>query len=108
MYDLPQTLQILNMTHFLDHVFIDVASGAGGNGMVAWRRERSEPLGGPAGGNGGRGGHVFIEATHDLSTLIDFRFKSKFEALDGQRGGSKSMHGKNGPPISSYACRSVP
>ena len=73
MYDLPPNFKILNMTHFLDHVFIEIASGDGGNGMVAWRREKYEPLGGPAGGNGGRGGHVFIEATHDLSTLIDFR-----------------------------------
>lgn len=95
MYDLPSNFKILNMTHFIDHVFIDVASGDGGNGMVAWRREKYEPLGRPAGGNGGRGGHVFIEATADLSTLVDFRFKSKFEALPGQRGGPKSMHGKN-------------
>jgi len=83
------------MSQFLDHVFIEVRSGDGGNGMVAWRREKYEPMGGPAGGNGGRGGHVVVESTNDLNTLIDFRFKSIFQAPNGQRGGPKSMHGKN-------------
>ena len=63
--------------------------------MVAWRRDKYEPMGGPAGGNGGRGGHVVIESTHDLNTLVDFRFKSKFQAPSGQKGGPKGMHGKN-------------
>src|ERR1700677_3818242 len=83
------------MSQFLDHVFIDVRSGDGGNGMVAWRREKYEPMGGPAGGNGGRGAHIYIEATNDLSTLIDFRFKAKFEADNGGKGQSKGMHGRN-------------
>src|SRR5580658_415246 len=83
------------MSHFLDHVYIEVRSGDGGNGMVAWRREKYEPMGGPAGGNGGRGGSVVFAATNDLSTLIDFRFKKLFEAEAGERGRSKSQHGKN-------------
>lgn len=82
------------MSQFLDHVFIEVTSGDGGNGMVAWRREKYEPLGGPAGGNGGRGGSVYLEATNDLSTLIDFRYKHKFLANPGKKGGPKSMHGR--------------
>src|SRR5580692_532696 len=83
------------MSQYLDHVLIEVRSGDGGRGIVAWRREKYEPMGGPAGGNGGRGGHVIFEATNDLNTLIDFRFKKKFEASTGQRGGPKGMHGKN-------------
>jgi GTP-binding protein len=83
------------MSHFLDHVYIEVRSGDGGNGIVAWRREKYEPMGGPAGGNGGRGGSVVFEATNDLSTLIDFRFKKLFEAENGERGRPKSQHGKN-------------
>ncbi|HEY9788391.1 MAG TPA: hypothetical protein V6D17_23585, partial [Candidatus Obscuribacterales bacterium] len=51
------------MTQFIDQARIDVRSGDGGNGIVAWRREKYEPMGGPAGGNGGRGGHVYLEAT---------------------------------------------
>ncbi|HEY9774178.1 MAG TPA: GTPase ObgE [Planktothrix sp.] len=83
------------MSQFLDHVYIEATSGDGGRGIVAWRREKYEPMGGPAGGNGGRGGHIYIQATNDLNTLIDFRFKKKFEADSGQRGGPKGMHGKN-------------
>ncbi len=84
------------MTKFLDHAQMEARSGDGGNGMVAWRRDKYEPNGGPAGGNGGRGGAVYIEATPDLNTLIDFRFKNKFAAENGAKGGPKSMHGKAG------------
>lgn len=83
------------MTHFIDQVFIEVRSGDGGNGIVAWRREKYEPMGGPAGGSGGRGGHVFLQATKDLNTLIDFRFKRKFQATSGARGRPKGQHGSN-------------
>jgi len=84
------------MAQFIDHVFIEASSGDGGDGAIAWRREKYEPMGGPAGGNGGRGGHVFVEATNDLNTLLDFRFNSKFKATPGMRGRSKGMHGKAG------------
>ncbi|MBI2812560.1 MAG: GTPase ObgE [Candidatus Melainabacteria bacterium] len=83
------------MSQFIDHVFIEVRSGDGGNGIVAWRREKYEPMGGPAGGNGGRGGHIYFEATRDINTLIDFRFKKRIEARVGERGRNKGMHGKN-------------
>jgi GTPase len=88
------------MTKFLDHAHIDARSGDGGNGMVAWRRDKYEPNGGPAGGSGGRGGNVYIEATSDLNTLIDFRYKNKFEAENGGKGQPKSMHGKAGKDLS--------
>lgn len=87
------------MSQFIDHVQINVRSGDGGNGVIAWRREKYEPLGGPAGGNGGRGGHIYIEATNDLTTLVEFRFKANFEAPHGERGRSKNQHGKQGKDL---------
>jgi GTP-binding protein len=82
------------MSKFIDQAQIEVRSGDGGNGAVAWRREKYEPMGGPAGGNGGKGGHVYIEASKDVNTLIDFRFKKKFLAAPGQKGGSALRSGK--------------
>jgi GTP-binding protein len=84
------------MSQFVDLVRIKVRSGDGGNGLVAWRREKYEPMGGPAGGTGGRGGNVVLEATHDMSTLLDFHYKKEFKALPGQKGGPKNKHGKDG------------
>ena len=84
---------------FIDTAKIKISSGKGGNGIVAWRREKFEPRGGPAGGDGGRGGSVFIEADRDLGTLLDFKYKSIFKALDGQKGGPKNMTGKTGEDL---------
>lgn len=83
------------MSQFIDEVEIEVTSGDGGNGLVAWRREKYEPLGGPAGGDGGRGGDIYLQATGDINTLLDFRFKAKFQADPGQKGGSKNKFGKS-------------
>ena len=82
------------MSQFVDLVQIHVQSGDGGNGMVAWRREKYVDMGGPAGGNGGRGGSVYLEATRDLMTLLDFRYKKEFVAEPGQKGGPKKMNGR--------------
>lgn len=87
------------MAQFIDQAQITVRSGDGGNGVIAWRREKYEPMGGPAGGNGGRGGHVYLEATRDLNTLLEFRYKAKFQADNGERGRSKGMHGKQGDDL---------
>lgn len=87
------------MSQFVDQVRIKVRSGDGGNGIVAWRREKYEPLGGPAGGTGGAGGSVYLEATDNLSTLMDFHFRSEFKASPGERGRSKNMHGKDGQDL---------
>lgn len=84
---------------FVDKATIHILSGSGGNGMVAWRREKYVPFGGPAGGDGGRGGDVIIEASSDLNTLMDFKYMSIFKAEDGEKGGIKNMHGKNGKDI---------
>ncbi len=79
---------------FIDKSKIRVISGRGGNGMVAWRREKYVDKGGPAGGDGGRGGDVYIIADENLSTLMDFKHKSVFKADSGENGGIKNMHGR--------------
>ena len=63
---------------FIDEASIAVAAGNGGDGIVAWRREKYVPKGGPAGGDGGRGGDVVLVADPELGTLVDFRFKKQF------------------------------
>jgi GTP-binding protein len=82
--------------HFIDRVTIHVKSGDGGDGLVAFRREKYVPAGGPAGGNGGHGGSVILQATTDLQTLLDFRFENIFKAENGERGGPSNMTGKKG------------
>ncbi len=78
---------------FIDKCKIRVISGRGGNGMVAWRREKYVDKGGPAGGDGGRGGDVYLIADENMSTLMDFKHKSVFKAEAGENGGIKNMHG---------------
>jgi len=81
---------------FVDQVEITVKAGDGGNGIVAFRREKFVPHGGPSGGNGGRGGSVIIEATSSLDTLVDLRYKKHYRAERGGDGGPNNRHGKNG------------
>ena len=73
---------------FIDKAKIIVISGAGGDGMVSFRREKYVPRGGPSGGDGGKGGSVFIRATPELNTLMNFRRKRKFAAAKGENGGA--------------------
>lgn len=80
---------------FIDRAKIIVVSGAGGDGMVSFRREKYVPRGGPSGGDGGKGGSVIIRATKDLNTLMNFRRHRKFAAKAGANGGAKEMFGKN-------------
>lgn len=80
---------------FIDEATITVAGGRGGDGIVAWRREKYVPKGGPAGGDGGRGGDVVLEATAELSTLIEFRFKKAFAAVDGKAGSTSNKSGRS-------------
>ncbi|OJG16339.1 GTPase obg [Enterococcus canintestini] len=79
---------------FLDQVTIDVKAGKGGDGMVAFRREKYVPDGGPAGGDGGHGGDVILVVDEGLRTLMDFRFHRHFKATPGENGMSKGMHGR--------------
>ncbi|OEH91474.1 GTPase ObgE [Bacillus solimangrovi] len=80
---------------FVDQVQIYVKGGDGGNGLVAFRREKYVPNGGPAGGDGGNGANVVFEVDEGLRTLMDFRYQKHFKADRGENGMSKSMHGKN-------------
>lgn len=84
---------------FLDKSKIKVLSGRGGNGTVAWRREKYVDKGGPAGGDGGKGGDVYFVADENLSTLMDFKFKSVFKAEAGVNGRSKGQHGRCGKDL---------
>lgn len=87
------------MSQFIDQVQIEIKSGDGGNGLVGWRKEKYEPMGGPFGGNGGRGGHVYLQANKDMTTLLDFRYKHLYEALPGNKGGMKKQAGKDGKDL---------
>ncbi|WP_407886105.1 GTPase ObgE [Levilactobacillus sp. N40-8-2] len=79
---------------FVDQVKIDVKAGKGGDGMVAFRREKFVPNGGPAGGDGGRGGNIVFAVDEGLRTLMDFRYQRKFKAKSGGNGAIKSMTGR--------------
>lgn len=80
---------------FVDQVKVDVKAGNGGNGMVAFRREKYVPNGGPAGGDGGRGGNVVFKVDSGMNTLMDFRYHRKFKAKNGGGGANKSMTGRS-------------
>src|SRR6187397_1616906 len=93
---LPYLVAIMK---FLDEAKVYIRSGDGGNGCVAFRREKFIEFGGPSGGNGGRGGDVVIEAVDGLNTLIDYRYQQHFKAQKGTNGMGKDRHGANGKPI---------
>lgn len=84
---------------FVDQVSVYVKAGDGGNGLVAYRREKYVPLGGPAGGDGGNGGDVVFKVDEGLNTLMDFRYNRHFKAKRGENGMSQNQHGKNANPL---------
>ena len=84
---------------FIDEVKIFISSGKGGNGCVAFRREKFIPRGGPNGGDGGKGGDVIFVCANDLNTLVDFRFQQHFAAKDGQSGMGSNCHGSKGADL---------
>ena len=84
---------------FIDEAVITVAAGNGGDGLVAWRREKYIPKGGPAGGDGGHGGSVYLEAAPELSTLVEFRYKRQFTADSGKPGGTSNKSGRSGEDL---------
>jgi len=84
---------------FIDEAKIYIAAGDGGNGIVSFRREKYEPEGGPNGGDGGRGGSVYVVADRNLNTLIEYRYTRKFLAGRGENGGSSDCYGKGGDDI---------
>ncbi len=84
---------------FIDQVEIEVEAGKGGDGIVAFRREKYVPAGGPAGGNGGKGGSIYLQAQENLQTLLDFKYEHRFKAENGSRGGPNNCTGKNGKDL---------
>lgn len=83
----------------IDEVTITVEAGAGGNGCLSFRREKYIPRGGPDGGEGGRGGDIFLEARTDVHTLVDFIYQPLFRARHGEHGKGKNKHGKDAEPV---------
>src|SRR5205814_2930495 len=84
---------------FIDEAKIRVAGGDGGNGCVAFRREKFVPRGGPSGGDGGQGGSVYLESTEHLNTLLKFRYKRQFAAGRGGHGEGSNRHGRDGDDL---------
>ena len=84
---------------FVDEAFIDVAAGDGGNGCVSFRHEKYKEFGGPNGGDGGRGGHVYAVADPSLNTLVDYRFSRRHEARRGEHGMGSDMFGAAGSDV---------
>src|SRR6202048_3420144 len=84
---------------FYDHTKIFVKAGDGGNGSIHFRREKFAPFGGPDGGDGGKGGSVYIEATTGLNTLVDYRYRQHFKPTPGEAGARQKMHGAAGEDI---------
>ena len=84
---------------FVDEAYIDIAAGDGGAGCVSFRHEKYKEFGGPNGGDGGRGGHVFAVADSNLNTLVDFRFSRRHDAKRGQHGMGSDMFGAAGDDI---------
>jgi GTP-binding protein len=84
---------------FVDEVRIRVKAGDGGDGAIAWRREKYVPRGGPAGGDGGGGGDVVLAVDPQLSTLLDYRYVREHRARDGEGGRGSDQNGHSGPPL---------
>lgn len=84
---------------FVDEAPIVVEAGKGGNGCMSFRREKFIPNGGPDGGNGGKGGSVYVEAENNLNTLVDYRYQRKFKATNGEQGGGANCTGKQGEDL---------
>ncbi len=83
----------------IDQIIIHIKSGKGGNGAISGRREKYVPRGGPDGGDGGRGGNIYLEADTNVNTLLAYRYKRHFSAPDGRRGERRLMHGRDGKDV---------
>lgn len=81
---------------FIDELTIYMKAGDGGNGVVRWRHEKGKSYGGPAGGDGGKGGDIIVRAVRDVQVLAQYRHQKEFLAERGENGGNSSLHGRNG------------
>src|SRR5512136_973847 len=84
---------------FIDHAVVKVSAGTGGSGACSFARFKYVPKGGPDGGDGGRGGSVFIKADSNLATLLDYRYRTVWKAERGQHGKGKNMTGASGDDV---------
>ncbi len=84
---------------FVDALTIHAAAGRGGDGALRWHREKHRPLGGPAGGDGGKGGDVYVRAVRNINALAKYTGTNKFQAMHGAGGQGESRHGKNGDDL---------
>lgn len=84
---------------FVDQVNLKLIAGKGGNGIIAWKREKFIPKGGPSGGNGGKGGSIILESSTHFFALDKYRHATIFRAQNGEQGGSNSKQGKNGEDL---------
>ena len=87
------------MQKFADEALIEVSSGSGGNGCVAFHREKYVPMGGPSGGDGGRGGDVIFSVRRNLRTLVHLKYKQSYKAENGRDGEGRGCHGRNGEDV---------
>ena len=87
------------MSRFIDRVVLHVTAGKGGNGCSSVHREKFKPLGGPDGGNGGRGGDVVFVVDRSVHTLLDFHFQSHAKATNGTQGMGSNREGANGEDL---------
>lgn len=87
------------MNMFIDYTTVELKSGNGGNGAISFRREKYVPLGGPDGGDGGRGGNIVFVADRNMTTLLDLKYKRKYFAENGAGGAGSKMYGKDGKDI---------
>src|SRR4051794_28508962 len=84
---------------FVDRASVAIKAGDGGNGKMSFRREKFISMGGPDGGDGGHGGDVILKASRNQNTLASFRYKKLLQANDGEGGGQRRKHGKNGEAL---------
>ena len=84
---------------FIDEAIIEVTAGDGGDGCVAFRREKYRPNGGPSGGNGGKGADIYLRADHNLSTLLDLHYTPQYKAQRGEHGRGRDQHGRGGSDL---------
>lgn len=87
------------MNLFVDRAIVELRSGKGGDGAIAFIHEKNRPLGGPSGGNGGKGGSIYLRCSDTTTTLVNYRHSRTFEAMDGEDGAIKSMYGRKAKDI---------
>src|SRR5205085_7717015 len=96
---LPLKFQVLEKSNFVDQIRVFCKSGHGGAGLKHFRRDKLTALGGPDGGDGGRGGHIILKGNRNLWTLLHLRYYKNVIAEDGEKGGDNNRTGRNGKDI---------